>query len=184
MGKVDGNRQPKKGAFLAAYARCGNVSRATKLAKIGRQSVYNWLDSDPEFKKGFQDANVQACDALELEARRRAVKGTLKPVYQGGVQVGTIREYSDTLLIFLMKGAMPDKYRELKVNHSGSVSHAHVHAHAVRIVEDGDWYGNADNLITEAATAPDTGTPSPGPHEGNGSGPTSGQNGNGFAGSH
>ncbi len=26
--------------------------------------------------------------------------------------MGTIREYSDTLLIFLMKGAMPETYRE------------------------------------------------------------------------
>ena len=49
---------------------------------------------------------------LEPEAIRRAVEGVEKPVYQGGELVGYVREYSDTLLIFLLKGGKPHKYRE------------------------------------------------------------------------
>ena len=49
---------------------------------------------------------------MELEARRRAVKGTDKPVFQRGEQVGTIREYSDTLLMFLLKANKPEKFRD------------------------------------------------------------------------
>ena len=44
--------------------------------------------------------------------RRRAIEGVDKPVFHNGKVVGSIREYSDTLLIFALKGSMPSKYRE------------------------------------------------------------------------
>jgi hypothetical protein len=36
----------------------------------------------------------------------------LKPVFQNGEQVGVIREYSDTLLIFLLKGHRPERFKD------------------------------------------------------------------------
>ena len=36
----------------------------------------------------------------------------LKPVYYRGEIVGTVKEYSDTLLMFLMKGWMPEEFRD------------------------------------------------------------------------
>lgn len=73
-----------------------------------------------------------AAEVLEQEAWRRAVTGTLKPVYQGGEQVGTVREYSNTLMIFLLKGANPEKYRErVQQQHSGEVT--------VRVAYVNDW---------------------------------------------
>jgi hypothetical protein len=33
-------------------------------------------------------------------------------VFYQGEKVGTVQKYSDTLLIFLMKGVRPEKYRE------------------------------------------------------------------------
>lgn len=53
-----------------------------------------------------------ALDDAEGEMYRRAVHGTTKPVYQGGQKVGAIKEYSDTLLIFMLKAHKPDMYRE------------------------------------------------------------------------
>jgi hypothetical protein len=59
-------------------------------------------------------------DALEDEANRRAREGVERPVYQGGKFVGAIREFSDTLLIFLLKGLKPEKFRENShIEHSG-----------------------------------------------------------------
>lgn len=104
--------QAKKKAFLEAYAACGNITQAAELAGISRTSHYNWMEKDPEYPALFKAAEEQAIDRLEQEARRRALEGVEKPVYQGGKLVGTVREYSDTLLIFLLKGAKPDKYRE------------------------------------------------------------------------
>ena len=49
---------------------------------------------------------------LEDEARRRALQGVEKPVFREGRQVGTVTEYSDTLLIFLLKARRPEKFRD------------------------------------------------------------------------
>ncbi len=64
------------------------------------------------FKQLHEEAKDEAFDALEGEAHRRAVVGVLKPVYQGGQRVGAIREYSDTLLIILLKAGRPEKFRD------------------------------------------------------------------------
>lgn len=71
----------------------------------------------------MSEALDDAVDDMELEAKRRAFKGTLKPVYQGGEKVGEIREYSDTLAIFLLKAHRPEKYRERhEVRHQGGTT--------------------------------------------------------------
>ena len=62
-------------------------------------------------------------DDLELEARRRAVEGTERPVFYQGGEVGYVREYSDTLLIFLLKAHRPNKFRE-RVEHEHKVPQA------------------------------------------------------------
>jgi len=55
---------------------------------------------------------------------RRAKDGTLRPVYQGGELVGHIREYSDTLGIFLLKSRRRHIYGERReIEHSSSLEH-------------------------------------------------------------
>ena len=50
---------------------------------------------------------------LEAEAYRRAVEGWVEPVgWYKGKAGGTVRRYSDTLLIFTLKGLLPDRYRD------------------------------------------------------------------------
>ena len=140
------NKKPnaKQKAFLAAYASCGNISKAATLAKVHRSQHYLWLE-DAEYAADFASAHEQACDVLEMEARRRAIEGVNEPVvYQGrltyeplldkhgrvkkdpeteGILYSktplTVRKYSDVLLIFLLKGARPDKYRD---NFKGSIT--------------------------------------------------------------
>ena len=49
------------------------------------------------------------------------MEGVRKPVFYQGAICGSVREYSDTLLMFLMKGAMPEKYRDnYRAEHTGS----------------------------------------------------------------
>jgi hypothetical protein len=102
----------KKRAFLAAYVATATVSGAADAARISRSSHYDWLKTDDEYKTAFAEAQEQAIDMLEQEARRRAIVGTEEPVYHQGKVVGHIRKYSDTLLIFLLKANRPGKYRE------------------------------------------------------------------------
>jgi hypothetical protein len=70
--------------------------------------------------EAFEAAKEEACEQLEREALRRAVSGVEEPVYHNGKVVGNIRKYSEVLLIFLMKGAMPGRYRDnATVEHTG-----------------------------------------------------------------
>jgi hypothetical protein len=139
-------KPPKQKAFLTAYSQVGNITEAARIVKCSRASHYEWLAEDPEYAEAFEQAQEKAVDLLEAEARRRAVDGLEEPViYQGelsflpkvrrgqvvtdasGRQVRsdkplTIRKYSDTLLIFLLKGARPAKYAKFE----GEIKHTHV----------------------------------------------------------
>lgn len=104
--------EAKKTRFIAALSKSGVIGTACKYARFGRTTAYKWRDEDETFKKLWDEALEDSTDLLEEEARRRAHDGTLKPVYQGGECVGHIREYSDLLIIFLLKARRPEKYRE------------------------------------------------------------------------
>ncbi len=53
-------------------------------------------------------AKEEVADLLEAEAWRRAVEGVEKPVgWYKGKPGGYVREYSDTLLIFPLRGLRP-----------------------------------------------------------------------------
>jgi hypothetical protein len=101
-----------KSLFLEQLRLTGNVSEAASVAGIARDTVYKARKSSERFAEQWDEAIEQACDRMEREAFRRAVEGTDKPVFYQGSECGAIREYSDTLLIFLLKAHRPDKYRE------------------------------------------------------------------------
>ena len=105
-------KHPKKRAFISAYAECGTITRAAEIANIERCTHYAWMKDDPDYVKACEAAYEQAGERLEEEARRRAVDGVEKPVFYQGKKCGVVNEYSDTLLIFLLKGAKPEKYKE------------------------------------------------------------------------
>jgi hypothetical protein len=98
--------------FLLTLRQQPNVTFACEAADVARQTVYARKDSNEEFAKRMNDAIEEGADRLEQEAWRRAHDGILKPVYQGGMLVGHINEYSDTLMILLLKGHKPRKFRE------------------------------------------------------------------------
>ena len=102
----------KKGGFLDALAETCNVARAAELAGVARSTVYDWRVADSDFADEWEHALDLGADALEDEATRRAVEGVDEPVFYQGKACGVVRRYSDTLLIFLLKGRRPEKYRD------------------------------------------------------------------------
>lgn len=102
-----------KPKFLAAVRKYGSIIRSCEILDIPRSYHYDHWMLDESYQSEFKKAMADAVDAMEAEARRRAMEGEEKTVYnkQGDV-IDTIHEKSDTLLIFLLKGAKPDKYRE------------------------------------------------------------------------
>lgn len=121
-------------AFLRSLGLTGNVTRAATDAKIDRTVPYDLRDSDPDFAAAWASALEAAADLLEEEARRRAYDGVEKPVVHQGKVVTywadksgrpvsprtkgarqiplVVRQYSDQLLVTLLKACRPAKFRE------------------------------------------------------------------------
>ena len=99
-------------AFLAAYRTTASVTRAAATAGIGRNDHYRWLRDDNEYVAAFEASKEEAIQVLEDEAVRRAYEGVDEPQFWQGQICGTVKRYSDTMLIFLLKGLRPQKYRE------------------------------------------------------------------------
>ena len=114
---------PRQKAFLAAFRETGNVCLACKAVGVRRSSHYRCLEKDAEYPSAFNLAKEDATDVLEAEAHRRAVEGWEEAVgWYKGEAGGTVRKYSDVLLIFLLKSLRPEKYRE-RVDLRGSLAH-------------------------------------------------------------
>lgn len=108
-------------AFLEGLRGGLSVAHAATKAGFTRQAAYDKRKHDLEFAQAWNDAVEQGTDVLEDAATVRAVRGVEKPVFQQGKQVGTIREYSDILLIVLLKARRPEKYRDnATVEHTGA----------------------------------------------------------------
>ena len=102
----------KRAKFLSILAECGNVTRAAEESECGRIMLYKIKSQDEEFSAAWEEAADIGAKRLEDEARRRAVEGWQDPVWHQGQQVGTVRKYSDTLLICLLKAHHPEKYAD------------------------------------------------------------------------
>jgi hypothetical protein len=111
--------------FLGTLASTGNVTAAARAAGIHRSTAYELKNKDETFAVSWKDAMDEAADLLEMEARRRATQGVPEPVFYKGQKIAIVHKYSDTLLIFLLKGNRPEKYRERyqhQHEHSGEVA--------------------------------------------------------------
>jgi len=100
----------KKAEFLDLLSENGNVSSAALACHLPRRTLYACRAVDPDFAAAWDESLELGLDALEDEAIRRAAEGTEEPVFQGGLRCGSVRKYSDLLLIFLLKFRRPSRY--------------------------------------------------------------------------
>lgn len=98
--------------FINELRKGASVSSAANAIGVSRTTVYEHRITDEMFLKDWDDAVEEGTDLLEDEARRRAAEGWEEPVFYKGEQQGTVRKYSDTLLIVLLKARRPEQYRE------------------------------------------------------------------------
>lgn len=98
--------------FLAAFSVAGSIVIASRWSKVHRQSHYNWMRDDATYPPRFEAAEKAASRSLEDEAVRRAAHGLKKAVWYKGKVVGYETEFSDSLLLALLKGNNPEKFRE------------------------------------------------------------------------
>jgi hypothetical protein len=105
-----------KHAFLQDYVRWANVTSAVVAAGVSRGTYYTWIERDEQFAAAVKLAGEAATERLEREAWRRATEGSpyTRTSYWHGEPVGTDSkiEYSDQLLMLLLRARKPDLYRE------------------------------------------------------------------------
>jgi len=109
---VDIERPENQDNFLTALTQSGNVTKSAKLANVHRGRLYEFADRDEEFRARFEAARQLGHLAMEDEARSRAIDGNEIPIWKDGKVVGYRTEKSDLLMIFLLKGAFPEKYKD------------------------------------------------------------------------
>jgi hypothetical protein len=102
----------QKTLFLDHLATCCHVGQSCEKAGVNRKTAYAWRKGDEEFAAAWEQAMKDGFIALEDEMHRRGYQGVDKPVFHNGAEVATVKDYSDTLAIFLAKAHNPEKYRE------------------------------------------------------------------------
>lgn len=137
--------------FLKAFAETGLVTEAAAKAKVGRRTVYDERERNPDFAAKWAELEEWSTEEMEQEARRRAVLGVEKPIHYKGELVTHVREYSDTLLMFLLKARKPEMYREtLNLKHGGKVRHE-----VVEVPDDAERLGSVGRTLLEIGALPE-----------------------------
>jgi hypothetical protein len=114
---ADWAKSAKLQGFIMRLGMHGNVTRALAGARVDRGYCYDKRNTDLEFAAAWDEAKKMGLDVLKDEAWRRAHEGIeRKKFYQGAPILVkgkhyVEREFSDTLLMFLIKQADPS-YRE------------------------------------------------------------------------
>lgn len=101
-----------KAAFLLCLAHTGNVTIAAEFAGSSRAAIYNWRNSDSNFREQWDGALLEAADRLANIAWQRAVKGVEVPVFYQGEQIGVRRLFSDKLLMHLIRTAQMAAHKQ------------------------------------------------------------------------
>lgn len=110
-------------AFLEAFAIYGSIRRTCQELGCSASTHYKRLAESEEYAAAFAQAEEEAIQHLEDVARRRADQGVPRmKFHQGkpcrvrdsrGRMVDYVEyEYSDQLLMFLLRAHRPAKYRE------------------------------------------------------------------------
>jgi hypothetical protein len=105
-----------KPKFIEALRESANVRAACQACGITRDAAYKARKKSPVFAAQWDEAIDEAVDTLEEAAWGRARDGVQRedPIFYQGEQVGSkiIREYSDTVLLALLKAHRPNLYRD------------------------------------------------------------------------
>jgi hypothetical protein len=103
----------KRKVFLSVLAKTGRVSEAARaVGYTDTATLQAFRRNDEEFAEAWNYALDAAAHVLEEEAIRRATEGVLEPVFYKGEVAGYKTNYSDTLLMFVLRGLKPGVYRE------------------------------------------------------------------------
>ena len=100
--------------FLHYLGRSGSVTYAASRAGLERRTLYRRKARDEQFAAQWDEALNLGIDRLQDDAMQRALNGTERPLFRNGRQVGSMQQYDNRLLQFLLRAHRPDIYAEKK----------------------------------------------------------------------
>jgi hypothetical protein len=106
---LDGHRI---NSFLYHLGLSGSVSFAATRSGLDRRALYRRRDDDEAFAARWDEALNLGVERLQDDAMRRALEGTPRPVWRNGKQVGSVRQFDNGLLRFLLKAHRPETYSD------------------------------------------------------------------------
>lgn len=119
--------------FLDALASGTCVKEACRIANTNPSAAYHQRRTNDGFHTEWDLAVKLGTELLEQEAERRAYHGVEKPVFYKGMQCGSVQEYSDTLLMFVLRARRPEVYRERYDPESRSAVNVNIHTQAAAV---------------------------------------------------
>lgn len=117
----EGEEPPQRGPsasvlrnFLHFLAHSGSVTYAATRSGIERRTLYRRKANDEAFAAQWDEALQLGIDRLQDNAMQRALDGTERPLYRNGKQVGSMQQYDNKLLQFLLRAHRPEVYADRK----------------------------------------------------------------------
>lgn len=104
-----------KPMVLEAYIKTGTITGASLVTKVHRDTIYEWLDTDPKFRADVEKAKRAVVDMLETPALAMARRGNVE------------------LMKFFLKAFDPEKYGD-RVKHDHTVTVEFVNRFIVEVV--------------------------------------------------
>lgn len=102
----------KINTFLLHLGRTGSVTFAATRAGLSRRALYKHRTADEAFAGYWEEALNLGVERLQDDAMRRALEGTARAVFRNGKQVGSVQQFDNRLLQFLLKAHRPETYGE------------------------------------------------------------------------
>jgi hypothetical protein len=96
--------------FLDVLSKTANVAAACRAAGIACSTAYSHRERFEDFRDAWVDFERMGTEQLVALAMKHALEGTERPIYQGGVLVGTELEFDHRLLICLLEKKRPAEF--------------------------------------------------------------------------
>jgi hypothetical protein len=101
------NWHPK---FLRILEATGNVAEACRKLGIAWSTANEHRRKFPEFNQAWIDREQMACSEIYAVLVSHARDGTQRPVFQGGVQVGSLTEFDHRLAEWILQRKRPSEF--------------------------------------------------------------------------
>lgn len=162
-GRITNLTPELQNRFFENLAKTGNPTLSAKIIGFSPSLMYFFKRSNPDFYSAWNQALMEYSDGLLEEVDRRGREGVEKPIYQCGWLVGHVKEYSDNLLMFRVKGLRPEYATQQNIIKNAEGEAFKIEATSMsdeqldkRLAELGRKIGISDIIARESSTVEDS----------------------------